>query len=67
MKISVSYFELFLVPFSVRKMPTDISVIRTEIGVAIIAKAALHLSKGLNPTPRAKNSEQKTTSNLNPF
>jgi hypothetical protein len=67
MKISVSYFELFLVPFSVRKMPTDISVIRTEIRVAIIAKAALHLSKGLNSTPRAIISGKKTALVLNPF
>jgi hypothetical protein len=67
MKISVSYFELFLVLFSVRKMPTDISVIRIEIEVAIIAKAALHSSKGLNHTLRAIKSEQKTTLILNPF
>jgi len=59
MKISVFSLELFLVPFSVRKMPTDISVIRTEIGVAIIAKATFNLSKGLNPTPRAIKSERK--------
>jgi hypothetical protein len=67
MKISVSYFELFLVLFSVRKMPTDISVIRIEIEVAIIAKAALHSSKGLNHTSRAKNFDKKTALILNPF